>query len=131
MNSSPNADSPGSDMNTSYTSYDDSDNYQLAEACIEAEACSINGGDLYGAINASSTQNFSLKTLKSLYKNTLQTGANNHFLALIPGIGNNLVAAMSTKEGVKQIKRYLIIMDSMTQDEMDLKKVMNESRRRR
>lgn len=67
-------------------------------------------------------KNFTLKTMQTLYNSTLQIGPMNQFMSLIPGIGNQLAGAMNEKEGVNKIKRYLVVMDSMTQEELECKK---------
>lgn len=69
--------------------------------------------------------------MQTLYNSTLQLGPMNQFLQLIPGIGNQLSGAVNEKEGVAKIKRYLVAMDSMTQDELSLKKQIDEPRKRR
>ncbi len=48
-----------------------------------------------------------------------------------PGIGNQLAGAMNEKEGVNKIKRYICIMDSMTQEELSLKEHIDKFRKRR
>jgi signal recognition particle subunit SRP54 len=76
-------------------------------------------------------KNFSLKTMQTLYNSTLSLGPMNQFMSMIPGIGNQLAGAMNEKEGVNKIKRYLCIMDSMTQEELSLKAPIDEFRKRR
>merc|ERR1712194_70208 len=53
------------------------------------------------------------------------------FMSMIPGIGSQLAGAVNEKEGTAKIKRYLCAMDAMTQDELNLKKPIDESRTRR
>ena len=55
----------------------------------------------------------------------------NSFMSMIPGIGSQLAGAVNEKEGTAKIKRYLTVMDSMTTDELELKKPIDESRKRR
>lgn len=76
-------------------------------------------------------KNFSFKTMQTLYNSTLQLGSMNSFMSMIPGIGSQLAGAVNEKEGTAKIKRYLCVMDSMTQDELNLKKPLDDSRIRR
>jgi len=49
-------------------------------------------------------------------------------MSMIPGIGSNLIPKGQEQEGVKRIKRFLTIMDSMTDLEMDCVENMSDSR---
>lgn len=47
---------------------------------------------------------------------------------MIPGLSSNLIPKGKEKESTARIKRFLCIMDSMTKEELDCVKPMNETR---
>lgn len=47
---------------------------------------------------------------------------------MIPGLSSNLIPKGKEKESTARIKRFLCIMDSMTNDELNCVKPLNESR---
>lgn len=74
------------------------------------------------------TGNFKLKDLQTQYNSILNVGPLSQFMSFIPGIGNMLGGQVNEKEGVKKIKRYLTIMDSMSKDELEKNKPITEAR---
>jgi len=47
---------------------------------------------------------------------------------MIPGLSSNLIPKGREKESTDRIKRFLCMMDSMTDEELDCKKPLNEQR---
>lgn len=47
---------------------------------------------------------------------------------MIPGLNANLIPKGKEKEGTARVKRFLCMMDSMTNDELDCIKPLNETR---
>jgi signal recognition particle subunit SRP54 len=46
-------------------------------------------------------------------------GPINQVMSMIPGIGSQMIEKGREKEGVARIKRFMCMMDSMTDDELD------------
>ena len=57
---------------------------------------------------------FSLRDMKSQFESVLKLGNLNSLMAMIPGINSNLFTKGREKESIERIKRFLYIMDSMT-----------------
>lgn len=74
---------------------------------------------------------FSLNDLKIQYKSALNLGPLNQFASMIPGLGNQLVGKGSEKENVDRIKIMLIILDSMTKEELNGTVQLVDSRKKR
>ena len=55
-------------------------------------------------------------------------GPLNQVVSMIPGIASNLIPPGKEKESTARIKRFLCIMDSMTNEELDCVKPMNDTR---
>jgi len=55
-------------------------------------------------------------------------GSLNSVVSMIPGLSSNLIPKGKEKESVARIKRFLCMMDSMTNQELDGIKQINESR---
>lgn len=51
--------------------------------------------------------------------------------SMIPGLNSNLITKDKEKESTAKIQRFLTAMDSMTKDELDLVKPLDESRIKR
>lgn len=47
---------------------------------------------------------------------------------MIPGLNANLLPKGKEKEGTERVKRFLYMMDSMTNEELDCIKPLNEAR---
>ena len=45
----------------------------------------------------------------------LKLGSINNFMSMIPGMGKNMLNANSEEDSIKKIKKFIVIMDSMTQ----------------
>ena len=58
----------------------------------------------------------------------LIVGSLNSFMSMIPGMGTSLLSKGNEKESIARIKRFLCVMDSMSNDELDGKSVLNPSR---
>lgn len=74
------------------------------------------------------TGNFRLKDLQTQYNSILNIGPLSQFMSLIPGMSNMMGGQVNDKEGVKKIKRYLTIMDSMKMQELETEQVFTEAR---
>jgi len=55
-------------------------------------------------------------------------GPLNQVVSMIPGLSSNLIPKGKEKESTARIKRFLCMMDSMTNEELDGTKHLNESR---
>ena len=71
---------------------------------------------------------FSFKHLKEQLQGVLNMGSMSQIMSMIPGFGANLITKGKEKESAEKIKRYLYMMDSMTNDELDTKKPLIPSR---
>lgn len=49
-------------------------------------------------------------------------------MSMIPGISSNIIGKGQEQEGVARIKRFMVIMDSMTDEELDCEKQITDSR---
>lgn len=72
--------------------------------------------------------NFTLRDMQSQYKNILKIGSFSQFLSFLPGVGTSLMGKTNEKESIARVKRFICIMDSMTNDELDCIKPLNPSR---
>jgi len=73
---------------------------------------------------------FSLRDLYEQFQNLQKMGPMSQVMQMIPGM-SNLMPAGAEKEGVKRIKRFMVMMDSMTDGELDCKHELNDSRKLR
>ena len=71
---------------------------------------------------------FTLRDMRDQFKNVLNMGPLSHVMSMIPGVASKLIPKGLEKEGVFQIKRFLTMMDSMTNAELDCLVPMTESR---
>lgn len=55
-------------------------------------------------------------------------GSMSQLMSMIPGFGSNLITKGKEKESTEKIKKYIYMVDSMTTDEVELKKPLNPSR---
>ena len=74
---------------------------------------------------------FSFKDLKAQFQSVLKLGPLNQFASMIPGLGQQLMGQGNEKENIEKIKKQICMLDSMTNDELECIKPINESRRRR
>ncbi|KAM0830088.1 hypothetical protein ACQ4PT_066439 [Festuca glaucescens] len=75
--------------------------------------------------------NFTLRLLYEQFQNLLKMGSLGQVFSMLPGFSSELMPKGSEKDGQAKIKRYMTIMDSMTDAELDSpnpKKLMTESR---
>uniref|UniRef100_A0ACD5Z0M2 Uncharacterized protein n=1 Tax=Avena sativa TaxID=4498 RepID=A0ACD5Z0M2_AVESA len=73
---------------------------------------------------------FEVFDVKPFFQYLLKMGPIGQLLSMLPGFTSELMAKGQDKEGQAKIKRYMTIMDSMTDAELDSTnpKLMNESR---
>merc|ERR1712050_338339 len=79
-------------------------------------------------LNKISKGKFSLRDLYEQFQNLQKMGPMGQIMQMIPGMAQ-LMPQGAEQEGVKRIKRFMVMMDSLTDDELDAVAVMNESRR--
>jgi signal recognition particle subunit SRP54 len=58
---------------------------------------------------------FSLKDMKDQFQSVLNMGSLSNVVGMIPGLSSNLIPKGKEKESVGRIKRFLYMMDSMTE----------------
>ena len=73
---------------------------------------------------------FSLRDMRDQYTSVMKMGPLDKVMNMIPGM-SNLMPEGSEKEASKKMKKYLCIMDSMTDGELDGKQKVDESRMKR
>ncbi|KAF8719316.1 hypothetical protein HU200_024015 [Digitaria exilis] len=73
---------------------------------------------------------FTLRLLYQMFQNLQNMGPLGQLFSMIPGFSAQFIEKGKEKEGQAKIKRYMTIMDSMTEKELDNTnpKLMNESR---
>lgn len=49
----------------------------------------------------------------------MKLGSINQFMSMIPGVGNSILDKNNEKESIRKVKRFLTIMDSMNDAELD------------
>ncbi|KAH9611916.1 hypothetical protein KSS87_003061 [Heliosperma pusillum] len=74
--------------------------------------------------------NFTLRIMYEQFQNILKMGPIGQVFSMLPGCNSELMPKGQEKESQAKIKRYMTIMDSMTNEELDSSnpKLMNESR---
>jgi len=73
---------------------------------------------------------FSLRDLYEQFQNLQKMGPMGQIMQMIPGMAQ-MMPKGAEKEGVKRIKRFMIMMDSLTDDELDCNTQMSDSRKTR
>ncbi len=58
-------------------------------------------------------------------------GSLSQVVSMIPGLNANLLPKGKEKEGIARVKRFLCMMDSMTNDELDCVTPLTETRMKR
>lgn len=81
-------------------------------------------------LNKISKGKFSLRDLYEQFQNLQKMGPMGQIMQMIPGM-SQLLPPGAEKEGVKRIKKFMVIMDSLTDDELDCVEQMTDSRRLR
>ncbi|XP_039053824.1 signal recognition particle 54 kDa protein 2-like isoform X2 [Hibiscus syriacus] len=73
---------------------------------------------------------FTLRIMYEQFQNILKMGPIGQVFSMLPGFSSELMPKGREKESQAKIKRYMTIMDSMTNEELDSSnpKIMNESR---
>merc|ERR1711966_110761 len=71
---------------------------------------------------------FSLRDLYEQFQNLQKMGPLGQVMQMIPGMAN-MMPAGAEKEGVKRTKRFMIMMDSMTDTELDCDIQLNDARK--
>lgn len=75
---------------------------------------------------------FSMRDMRDQFQSVLSMGPLNQVVSMIPGLNANMIPKGREKEGTARIKRFLCMMDSMTQAELDstdmIQKTFNETR---
>ena len=69
--------------------------------------------------------------MKDQYSSVLNMGSLSSVVGMIPGLTSNMIGKDQEKFAVERIKRFLYMMDSMTDFELDSDKPLSESRLRR
>ena len=62
---------------------------------------------------------FSMRDMRDQFQSVLSMGPLNQVVSMIPGLNANMIPKGREKEGTARIKRFLCMMDSMTQAELD------------
>lgn len=71
---------------------------------------------------------FSLRDMYEQFQTVMKMGSISQLMSMIPGMSSGLLEKGNEKEGIARIKRFMCMMDSMTDDELDGKKTMIPSR---
>ena len=71
---------------------------------------------------------FSLRDMRDQFSSVLNMGPLSQVVSMIPGLSSNLIPKGREKESTARIKRFLCIMDSMTDEELDCIKPMSDLR---
>lgn len=79
-------------------------------------------------LNKISHGQFSLRDMYEQFQTVLKMGSISNLMSLIPGMNSGLIEKGKEKEGVARIKRFLTMMDSMTDQELDGQKPLIDSR---
>lgn len=74
---------------------------------------------------------FSLRDMKEQYSNVLKMGPLDKVVGMIPGMSSEMMPKGQEKEAAKKINKYLFMMDSMTDQELDSKVKLCDSRIKR
>merc|ERR1712187_53255 len=79
-------------------------------------------------LNKISKGKFSLRDLYEQFQNLQKMGPMGQIMQMIPGMAQ-MMPKGAEKEGVRRIKRFMVMMDSLTDDELDSVVAMSEPRR--
>ncbi|TNV80395.1 hypothetical protein FGO68_gene17118 [Halteria grandinella] len=71
---------------------------------------------------------FRLRDMRDQFQSVLNMGPLSQVVGMIPGLNANLIPKGKEKEGTDRVKRFLYMMDSMTEEELDCVKPLTESR---
>eukprot|EP00299_Pterocystis_sp_00344_P016920 c8494_g1_i1.p1 GENE.c8494_g1_i1~~c8494_g1_i1.p1 ORF type:complete len:500 (-),score=147.16 c8494_g1_i1:94-1557(-) len=62
---------------------------------------------------------FTIRDMREQFENLLKMGPLSKVMSMIPGFGQDLIPQGKEKEGQARIKKFMCIMDSMTDEELD------------
>jgi len=62
---------------------------------------------------------FTLRDMYELYQNMLKMGPLGKVISMIPGFGQDFLPKGKEQESVARVKKFMVMMDSMTDEEMD------------
>jgi signal recognition particle subunit SRP54 len=74
---------------------------------------------------------FTLRDMREQYSSVLKMGPLDKVVGMIPGFSNMILPQGREKDASNKIKKYLCMMDSMNDDELDKKKKIDEGRIKR
>jgi signal recognition particle subunit SRP54 len=74
---------------------------------------------------------FTLRDMRDQYQSVMKMGPLDKVVSMIPGLSNTILPPGKEKDASAKIKKYLCMMDSMTDEELDRKKKIDESRMKR
>jgi signal recognition particle subunit SRP54 len=74
---------------------------------------------------------FTLRDMRDQYTSVLKMGPLDKVMTMIPGLSEAMIPQGKSGEATAKIKKYLCMMDSMTDEELNKKKKIDESRARR
>lgn len=60
-----------------------------------------------------------MRDMRDQFSSVLSMGSLNQVVSMIPGLNANMLPKGREKEGTARIKRFLCMMDSMTEEELD------------
>jgi signal recognition particle subunit SRP54 len=71
---------------------------------------------------------FTLGDMRAQYQTVNKMGSVNSIMSMIPGMSSQMMGEGSEQANVNKVKKSICIIDSMTQDELDGKVTLSESR---
>lgn len=74
---------------------------------------------------------FTIRDMRDQYTSVLKMGPLDKVITMIPGLSESMIPQGKGGEATAKIKKYLCMMDSMTDDELDKKKKIDEQRMKR
>jgi signal recognition particle subunit SRP54 len=74
---------------------------------------------------------FTMRDMRDQYQSVLSMGPLDKVMSMIPGLSSNLLPKGKEKEAQGKIKKFLCMMDSMTNEELDCIKKINDARIKR
>lgn len=69
--------------------------------------------------------------MRDQYKQVLNMGSLSSVVSMIPGMNSNMMTKDQEKFAIGRIKKFLCMMDSLTDAELDSSKALDESRMKR
>lgn len=68
---------------------------------------------------------FPMRSMRDQYKSVLNMGSLSSVVSMIPGMNSNVMSKDQEKFAIGRIKKFLCMMDSMTEDELDSGKTLD------